>query len=176
MQQTLLLNADYSPMKIVPWTKAICMWFDDKVEIVESYEDFALASVTFTMKCPAVIRLLKYVKRTNSRVKFSRVNVFGRDQFTCQYCKGQPGTPSLTYDHVIPRAQGGKTTWENIATACLECNAKKGNRTPEKAGMQLLKKPVRPKERPFNTFTLNVPKTPDAWTSYLWWTQELEHD
>lgn len=176
MKSTLLLNFDYSPMKVIPWTKAVHMWFSDKVEIVEEYNDFDLKSVSFIMKCPAVVRLLKYVKRTNRRVKFSRVNVFGRDQFTCQYCSKTPGTQSLTYDHVLPRAQGGKTVWENIVTACLKCNSKKGNRTPEVAGMKLRKRPIRPKERPFQRFTVTVPKTPEAWRNYLYWNLELEHD
>jgi 5-methylcytosine-specific restriction endonuclease McrA len=176
MHSTLLLNADYSPLKIIPWTRAVHMWFSDKVEIVETYDDFDLKSMTVTIKCPAVVRLLSYVKRSNRRVKFSRVNVFGRDQFQCQYCRCSPGTSDLTYDHVIPRAQGGKTVWDNIVTACLKCNSKKGNRTPEEADMRLLKQPVRPKERPFYQFTLNVPKTPEAWRTYLYWNQELEHD
>ncbi len=173
---TLLLNADYQPMKIIPWTRAVHMWFSDKVEIVETYDDFELRSMFITIKCPAVVRLLKYVRRSSKRVKFSRVNVFGRDNFTCQYCFEQPGTPELTYDHVLPRAQGGKTVWNNIVTACLKCNSRKGNRTPEKAGMHLKRKPIRPKERPFYQFTLNMPKTPDAWRNYLYWNQELEND
>jgi len=173
---TLLLNADYQPLRILSWQRAVHMWFSDKVEIVEEYNDFDLRSMTFIMKCPAVVRLLKYVRRNNKRVKFSRVNVFGRDNFTCQYCLNQPGTPELTYDHVIPRAQGGKTTWTNIVTACLDCNGKKGNRTPEKADMPLKKLPVRPKERPFYQFTLHIPKTPDAWRNYLYWSQELENE
>lgn len=176
MYSTLLLNADFTPLKIIPWTRAICLWFSDKVEIVESYDDFNLKSVTFTMKCPSVVRLLKYVKRTNKRVKFSRINVFSRDSFTCQYCQAQPGTSELTYDHVIPRAKKGTTVWENIVTCCLPCNYKKGDRTPEEAGMKLLKKPVRPKEKPYNEFTLTIPKTPDTWRSYLYWMQELEND
>lgn len=94
----------------------------------------------------------------------------------CQYCQGQPGTPDLTYDHVTPRAQGGQTTWENIVTACIGCNSHKGNRTPEQAAMPLRVQPRRPEERPFHQFTLNIPKTPEAWRSYLYWTQELESD
>lgn len=173
---TLLLNADYQPMKILSWQRAVHMWFSEKVEIVESYDDFDLRSMTITIKCPAVVRLLQYVSRKDRKVKFSRVNVFGRDDFRCQYCYKQPGTPNLTYDHVTPRAQGGKTTWENIVTACLTCNSKKGNRTPEKAGMPLRRQPLRPKQRPFQQFRVNVPKTPDAWRNYLYWHQELEND
>lgn len=173
---TLLLNADDQALKVIPWQRAVHMWFSEKVEIVEEYDDFELRSMSITIKCPAVVRLLKYVKRDDRRVKFSRVNVFGRDNFQCQYCLLQPGTPELTYDHVVPSAQGGKTTWTNIVTACVSCNSKKGNRTPKTAGMRLRKLPVRPKERPFNKFVLNIPKTPEAWRSYLYWNQELEND
>lgn len=174
--QTLLLNADYSPLKIIPWQRAVCMWVSDKVDIVEEYEDFDLRSMTFTMKCPAVVRLIRYVAGTNRRVKFSRVNVFGRDNFQCQYCGVQPGTPNLTYDHVTPKSQGGKTHWENIVTACIPCNSKKSNKTLEKAQMKLNTKPIKPTERPFYQFRINVPKTPEAWRNYLYWNQELQQD
>ncbi len=173
---TLLLNADYRPLKAITWQKAVSLWVKERIEIVESYDDFDLRSVSITIKCPAVVRLLKYVTSDNRRVKFSRINVFGRDQFTCQYCFGQPGTSELTYDHMLPRAQGGPTSWENIVTACIPCNSKKGNRTPEKASMPLKYKPRRPDQRPFYEFSLNIPKTPDAWRSYLYWVQELETD
>lgn len=176
MYQTLLLNADYTPLKVISWQRAVKMWYIKIVEVVEVYDDFDLRSVSVTIKCPAVVRLINYVKRTNKRVKFSRINVFGRDHFHCQYCGEQPGTPSLTYDHVLPRAQGGRTVWENIVTACLTCNSRKANKTPEEAGMRLKKKPVRPKERPFHQFVINIPKTPEMWVSYLYWNQELEND
>jgi 5-methylcytosine-specific restriction endonuclease McrA len=176
MHETLLLNTDYTPIRIIPWTRAVCLWFSDKVEVVEEYDDFDLKSINFTIKCPAVVRLLKYVSHATRRVKFSRVNVFSRDNFTCQYCQAQPGTQELTYDHVTPRAQGGVTVWENIVTACLSCNALKRNRTPEEAGMKLLKVPKKPEDRQFYQFSLHLPKTPDAWRSYLYWMQELEND
>lgn len=173
---TLLLNSDYSPLKIVSWQRAVHLWFDNKVEIVEVYDDFELKSMRVTIKCPAVIRLLSYVSRRDTKLKFSRVNVFGRDNFQCQYCDKQPGTSELTYDHVIPRSQGGTTVWENIVTACVPCNSKKGSRTPAEAGMKLKRKPVRPPMRVKNQFTFHLPKTPEAWRSYLYWNQELEHD
>ncbi len=176
MYSTLLLNATYEPLKVISWQRAVVMWFADKVEIVEEYEDFDLKSMSITMKCPAVVRLLSYVRGNSHKVKFSRVNVFARDQFTCQYCLTQPGTSNLTYDHVMPRSRGGKTVWENIVTCCLACNSKKADRTPEEAGMKLRKLPVKPAVRPLLKFTFNIPKTPDAWRNYLYWEQELEHD
>ena len=417
-RQTLLLNSDYSPLKVVSWQRAVCLWFSDKVEVVEEYDDFDLKSMTLEIKCPAVVRLISYVKGNRSRVKFSRINVFGRDRFTCQYCiaenhrvltsdlqwipakelregdslvgfdeyaegrrkyktsvveshqfdeqnvyrvtfddnsildvtkehrllcresskhaydwvetpdlvgmqvpklfdtwgfdrtrdggwlagmfdgegwlrnrqgltvgiaqnpglvfdklkmllesdgfdlgealvksendcvrlvprgggseaarllgfyrperllskfepsmlgalnasswktvvsvalKGkerivkmktstatfiaeglpnhncgdQPGTSQLTYDHVLPRSRGGKTCWDNIVTCCISCNSRKDNKTPEEAGFTLARKPVKPNTRPYSKLIVNLPKTPEAWRSYLYWQQELEHD
>lgn len=175
-KRTLLLNASYEPLSVISWKKAVTMWWKDKVEIVEEYDDFDLKSVSFTMKCPAVVRLLKYVKGNRHRVKFSRINVFSRDNFQCQYCGSQPGTRNLTYDHVVPKSRGGKTNWENIVTACLPCNSKKADRTPKEAKMKLRTVPAKPKERPHLRFTFNFPKTPEAWRSYLYWVQELEND
>jgi len=173
---TLLLNSTYEPLKIIPWQRAITMWWSDKVEIVEEYDDFDLKSMSITMKCPAVVRLLKYVKGNRNKVKFSRINVFARDNFTCQYCGTQPGTRNLTYDHVLPKSRGGKTIWDNIVTCCLSCNSKKADSTPQEAHMKLKKLPTKPRQRPELKLTFNIPKTPDAWRSYLYWNQELEHD
>jgi len=173
---TLLLNASYEPMKVLSWQRAVSLWFAGKVEIVEEYDDFDLKSVSLTMKCPAVVRLLKYVKGHRNKVKFSRINVFARDNFACQYCGDQPGTRNLTYDHVLPRSRGGKTTWLNITTSCLSCNSKKADRTPTEAKMPLLKQPNKPAMRPYNKLVFSIPKTPDAWLSYLYWTSELEHE
>lgn len=173
---TLLLNSTYEPLKILSWQRAISLWFIGKVEIVEEYNDFDLASVSVTMKCPAVVRLLKYVKGTRSRVKFSRLAVFSRDNFSCQYCGIQPGTSELTYDHVVPKSRGGRTTWENIATSCLPCNGRKADRTPKEARMRLKTIPVRPAKKAHVRLVLNIPKTPEAWKSYLYWNQELEND
>jgi 5-methylcytosine-specific restriction endonuclease McrA len=171
---TLLLNSTYEPLSVISWQKAVSLWFTDKVEIVEDYDDFSLRSMTIEIKCPAVVRLLKYVKFKNRTAKFSRINVFRRDNFTCQFCRDQPGVPNLTFDHVLPRAQGGKTTWSNIVTACLPCNSRKGNRTPASAGMALLSKPVRPSETDRFRFSFSFPKTPDAWRDYLYWNTSLE--
>lgn len=173
---TLLLNSSYEPLKVISWQRAVSLWAADKVEILEEYDDFDLRSVTFTMKCPAVVRLVSYFKRHKSDVKFSRLNVFGRDNFQCQFCGQQPGVRNLTFDHVIPRSRGGKTTWENIVTACLTCNSKKSNRTPEEAKMRLLSTPKKPAKKPFNKWTFNLPKTPDSWRSYLYWSATLDTD
>lgn len=172
---TLQLNASYEPLTVIPWQRAICMWLDDKVEIVSTYAEKVYDAIRdWTGHMPAVVRLKKYVKMHKKRVKFSRINVFGRDNFTCQYCGTQPGTHELTYDHVVPRSKGGTTCWKNIVAACLPCNAKKADRTPEEAGMPLLKKPEKPKIRPFTRLTLDKPNTPEEWRDFLYWESALE--
>lgn len=174
--RTLLLNSTFEPLKIISWQRAVILWFEEKVEVVEEYDDFNITSMRVTIKCPAVVRLLEYVNGRKHRVKFSRINVFARDGYKCQYCGSQPGTSNLTYDHVTPRSKGGTTVWENIATCCIKCNTKKADRTPEQAGMKLLSKPVKPNWTPNTRFVIALPKTPDCWRDYLYWSQELEND
>lgn len=176
MKNTLLLNSDYMPIKVISWQRAVCLWFSDKVEIVEEYNDFDLRSVSFTMKCPAVVRLLSYVKAFRKSVKFSRLNIFHRDKFTCQYCGIQPGIKNLTFEHIIPKSRGGKTNWENITTACYPCNIRKGNKTLKEARMKLLSIPKEPRRHAHTLLKIrfDFPKTPEAWIDYLYWNQKLE--
>jgi len=175
MYQVLKLNSDYQPLEIISWKDAVGLWWNDKVEILTEYDDFDLKSVSFTMKCPAVVRLLEYAGfRRNA--KYSRGNIYNRDHYTCMYCGDQPGTDNLNLDHVIPRKMGGSTTWENIVTSCIPCNSKKAMRTPAQAGMKLKREPVRPSRDSFLKIMFHMPKTPDAWRDYLYWNQELEND
>ena len=141
--QTLLLDQGYAPIKTISWQRAVTLMFLNKVEIVETYDGFAHSS-TMVIKIPAVVRLLRAFKRFRKPVKFSRLNVLARDNYTCQYCGDKLPISELTYDHVVPRSQGGTTVWNNIVSCCSEDNLRKANRTPEQAGMKLIKKPVRP--------------------------------
>ena len=177
MTETLLLNASYEPMRIVSWERAICMWLDEKVEILATYTERVYDALKdWSGRMPAVVRLLKYVKIDFKSVKFSRINVFGRDRFTCQYCGDQPGTASLTYDHVTPKSRGGQTKWENIVTACIPCNREKADRTPQEAGMRLRAKPVTPERRPFmRRLVVSMPNAPDEWRDWMYWNTELEN-
>lgn len=175
--RTLLLNASCEPLKVIPWQRAVCMWLDGKVEIMEEYAEKVYRAVKdWSGRMPAVVRLVKYINTSRTKVKFSRINVFSRDFFACQYCGIQPGTEVLTYDHVMPRSRGGRTCWENIVTSCIECNSKKGDMTPDEAGMKMKQKPVKPKVRPFVRFdpTDRGPSTPDEWRDYVYWNTELE--
>jgi 5-methylcytosine-specific restriction endonuclease McrA len=108
----------------------------------------AIRTVRFRLRAPEVLTLVRHDKPRQNAVTFSRRNVFKRDHATCQYCGSNPGTEALTIDHIIPRSQGGQTTWENCALACVGCNARKANRTPEQAGMRLRRVPTRPVWKP----------------------------
>ena len=134
MEQTLLLNASYEPLKIVHWQKAITLWCQGKVEIISVY-DREVRAVSFSFKLPSVIRLLRYIriKRRFDYVPFSRANIYARDDHSCQYCGDGFPTSELTFDHVVPVAQGGRKDWENIVTCCVTCNRRKGGRTPAEA-------------------------------------------
>ena len=175
MEQTLLLNATYEPLKIVDWQKAMTLLFQGKVEVVREY-DREIHSVSFTIKLPAVIRLLRFIKikRNFDYVPFSRANIYARDHHTCQYCGDEFPTNDLTFDHVVPVAQGGRKDWENIVTCCVTCNRKKGGRTPAEAGMHLMRMPKRPDSAPAIRITVGIRNAPDSWRDYLYWNVELD--
>lgn len=170
---TLMLTAGYEPLKIIPWQRAVQLLYLDKIEVVSEYDD-VLRSTNHTIKVPSVVRLKKGFKRQVKAVKFSRSNVYGRDDYTCQFCGLKKDSNDLTYDHVVPRSHGGLTTWTNIVTACNRCNSRKGGRTPEQAGMKLLKKPVQPRAMPFSHVVMPRDKTPEEWRDYMYWNVELE--
>lgn len=176
MELTLLLNATYEPLKVINWKKAITLLFQGKVEVLEVY-DKEIHAVSVTFKLPSVLRLLKIVKTNNNgSVRFSRVNIFTRDKYKCQYCGKKFNTEDLTFDHVIPMAKGGKKTWENIVTACWRCNNQKSGRTPEEAGIKLIRQPVKPKWNRSITITIGISYTPDKWRDYLYWHLELNEE
>lgn len=166
---TLLLNADYRPLQAISWKKAICLWFDDKVEILEEYSHFDITSVSFSMKCPAVVKLTSYKKNSNkhNKVKFSRYNVFYRDEFQCQYCGKHGSANELTFDHVLPRSHGGKTEWTNIVTACHPCNSKKANKLLNDIEMTLIRMPREPKVTEITKHGSLHYKIPEVWKNYL---------
>ena len=175
MEQTLLLNASYEPLKVVHWQKAVTLWWQGKVEIISVY-DREVHAVSISFKLPSVIRLLRYVriKRRFDYVPFSRANIYARDQYTCQYCGSDFPTGELTFDHVIPVAQGGRKDWENIVTCCITCNRQKGGRTPAEAGMSLVRHPRRPSAVPAIRVTIGIRNAPQSWRDYLYWNIELD--
>jgi 5-methylcytosine-specific restriction endonuclease McrA len=175
MEQTLLLNATFEPLKVVNWQKAVTLWCQGKVEIVSVY-DREVHAVSFTFKLPSVIRLLRFVhiKRRVDYVPFSRANIYARDQYSCQYCAGTHPTSELTFDHVVPVAHGGRKDWENIVTCCISCNRKKGGRTPEQAGMRLIRHPRRPEKAPALRITIGLRNAPESWRDYIYWNVALD--
>ena len=175
MEQTLLLNATYEPLKVVHWQKAITLWCQGKVEVI-AVHDREIRAVSVSFKLPSVIRLLRFVKikRRFDYVPFSRANIYARDNNVCQYCSGAYTTAELTFDHVVPVAQGGRKDWENIVTCCVSCNRLKGGRTPGEAGMRLLKPPRRPDSAPAIRITVGLHNAPESWRDYLYWNVELD--
>lgn len=163
--RTLLLTPWMSPHKVIPWQTAITMKFLGKVEVLEEYDE-TIQSPSVTIRAPAVVRLTRPIAGMKRVVKFSRVNVFTRDGYRCQYCGDHRAPDELSYDHVVPRVQGGKTEWTNIVTACKPCNAKKRGRTPDQAGMKLMRTPAKPKWLPMAAPVLRSARVPAAWTHY----------
>lgn len=174
MEHTLLLNSDYLPLDVVHWQRAMVLWAQGKVEIVHTH-DREVRSVTFSFKLPSVVRLLRFVRTARRQVvQFTRANIYARDSYTCQYCHKSFPSDDLTFDHVIPVAQGGHRSWENIVTCCLSCNRKKGCRTPDEAGMTLKHRPSRPSYSPVFRVTVGIRKTPEQWRDYLYWNAALD--
>jgi len=175
MEQTLLLNATFEPLKVVHWQKAVTLWCQGKVEIISVY-DRDVHAVSFTFKLPSVIRLLRFVhiKRRLDYVPFSRANIYARDEYRCQYCGDVYPTSELTFDHVVPVAHGGRKDWENIVTSCVSCNRRKGGRTPEQAGMRLVRHPRRPEKAPALRITIGLRNAPESWRDYIYWNVSLD--
>jgi 5-methylcytosine-specific restriction endonuclease McrA len=156
----LLLNADFSPLSIIHWKKAVIwhMKYEDDskygIDIVDFYKNDHINGVNNKKyPIPAVARTKKYFKSHKQTVTFSRKNIFIRDEYTCQYCGLKFDRSYLTYDHVIPKSIwhsifSSPTCWTNIVTACVSCNRKKGNKTPKQANMPLINIPIKPTKTP----------------------------
>ncbi len=164
--RVLVLNSSYEFLGFTDWQSAICSVYTGKV-IVEAEYDDVVHSVSSSMRVPAVIRLRKYVKVVYERityVSYTKRNVHLRDNYICQYCGDKQ--KELTIDHVIPESRGGLTTWENTASACADCNYKKDDRTPQEAGMRLIRIPHKPhgfKE----IIRIKIGEIHDLWAPYL---------
>jgi 5-methylcytosine-specific restriction endonuclease McrA len=172
--RTLLLTQGYEPLQIISWQRAITLLALDKVDVVEEY-DAQIRAVSLVIRVPAVVRLRKAFRRFAKPVKFSRVNIYARDNNRCQYCGVRCTIDELTYDHVIPRSKGGLTTWDNIVSACYACNRQKANRTPAEAGMKLLAPPKRPTWVPAVQIRVSTRSVPEAWRDYVYWTGEIDN-
>jgi 5-methylcytosine-specific restriction endonuclease McrA len=172
---TLVINADGAPMSLVPlsaltWQEAIKVLFQDRCDVLHNYEDWFLRSQHLTIPVPSVIMLRDYVN-VGRALKFAKHNVFLRDDYTCQYCQHGFESSDLTLDHLIPRARGGKTRWDNVVSACEPCNTKKADRMD----MEPVRKPERPT---YFQLVANRRKRPikiphPSWNDYLMWPDEL---
>jgi 5-methylcytosine-specific restriction endonuclease McrA len=148
----LILNADYMPLGIIDWQRAYCLYYQNNtsIDILSFYsDDYIVGTGNTNHQIPSIIRIKQYIKLHYKYVKFSRRNLFLRDNYTCQYCYKQYDTAKLTYDHVIPKSiwdrnKGNPTCWTNIVTACTHCNRLKANRTPSQARMTLKTNPYTP--------------------------------
>ena len=149
MGQVLVLNASYEPLNITSWRRATVLMLKGKAE---SLEEDSLHNIRKDFKAPTVIRLRQFIRVPYREIPLTRKNIFQRDDNCCQYC-GQKNK-KLSIDHVLPRSRGGQDHWENVITACLQCNAIKGNRTPEEAKMPLIKKAY----KPLNNMSLETTK------------------
>ncbi len=198
----LVLNKMFMAVHITSVRRAFCLLFKELAEVVtmeegqfisydlESWkelsefrsknfreeEDDWIRTASSEWQVPRVIRLLSYDRMPKHTVKFNRRNIFARDHNQCQYCGKKFATSELSLDHVLPRSQGGKTTWDNIVCACVDCNVRKGGRTPKQAHMTLIRKPEKPKRSPLLNLKLTQKKY-HSWQNFLdnaYWSVELK--
>jgi 5-methylcytosine-specific restriction endonuclease McrA len=198
----LVLNKLFMAVHIIPVRRAFCLLCKDLAEVVNLEDgqfatyDFAtwrevseyrarhfrqedddwVRTVNSEIQVPRVIRLLTYERLPKQTVKFNRRNIFARDNNQCQYCGRKFPTTELSLDHVMPRSQGGQSTWENIVCACVSCNVRKGGRTPKQAHMGLIRKPEKPRRSPLLNQKLTLSKY-SSWKTFLenaYWSVELK--
>ncbi len=190
---TLILNRLWQPVGVSTVARALLKVWSESARVVDpedyrlyTWDDWSrlapqdgepfIQTARLRIRAPEVVTLSQYDRVPSKTVTFSRRNVFKRDRFTCQYCGARPGSAELTIDHVVPRSQGGGSTWENCVLACVECNARKADRTPDEARMPLRSKPAKPKWKPlYNGRGVRI----DSWSRFLseaYWSVALDHD
>jgi 5-methylcytosine-specific restriction endonuclease McrA len=188
---TLVLNRNWQPVNVATVERALVMLWNESARVVDP-SDFRLydwadwsqlrpsegelfvQAVRMRLRVPEVITLTGYDRLPTAAVAFSRRNVFKRDHYACQYCGVQPGTEELSIDHVTPRSHGGTSTWQNCVLACVACNKRKADRTPQQAGMKLRRPPIRPTWKPhFAAHRVRIA----SWAKFIseaYWNVELE--
>ena len=164
-KRTLVLTPWYLPYRVVSWQDAVTMMYLEKVDLVVAYGE-KIRSPSTSIDMPAVVRMRKKVNAGRYRIRFSRRNIFMRDGYCCMYCGDHLTRSQLTFDHVLPRSQGGRTEWENILSACSRCNARKGNRTPAQAGMSPIRMPYKPKTLPVRSPYVELGHVPQEWQDF----------
>jgi 5-methylcytosine-specific restriction endonuclease McrA len=159
----LIVNQNYEPLITTSVKRAIVLVFLGKAQLVEARRGRTIRSVSRVFPEPSIVRLEVYARVPYKQVMLNRKNILKRDGGVCQYCGTATGV--MTVDHVIPRLRGGGDNWENLVCACDRCNNKKGDRTPEQAGMRLLRRPRRPSHLAFIRQLVN--KGDEVWKKYL---------
>jgi 5-methylcytosine-specific restriction endonuclease McrA len=187
---TLVLNRNWQPVNVTTVARALVLVWNESARVVdtESFQlydwsdwvrlkpsegELFIQAVTMRLRVPEVVTLNGYDRLPTASVSFSRRNIFKRDHYACQYCGMQPGTDELTIDHVVPRSRGGASTWENCVLACVSCNKRKADRTPDEAQMRLKHVPVRPDWKPL--YAAHDARIA-SWTKFLseaYWSVEL---
>ena len=158
---TLKLDAAWQPIEVITAEKAFSMVYSGRAQVVENYKQGPCAHFHF----PSVIVLKKYVRKRKVRMSATRKNIYWRDKYTCQYCGGKFSHGNLTLDHVVPRSRGGLGGWENLVSACVPCNQKKGCKTPYEASMKLIKEPKEPRATLMDFFHhMSIPET---WQQFI---------
>ena len=178
--RVLRLNQTYEPLGTVGVARAIIMTFKNTVFVEELDGDRVLRSAHAEFPVPSVIRRRTYinVRRRREQSGMRRLRIYMRDKFRCQYCGDKKVVNELTLDHIMPRSRGGDNSPVNIVTACIACNNRKANRTPPEAGLHLVRKPKRPKWRPFVQINFTLHQH-DSWKHFIdlaYWNVELGED
>ncbi len=164
--KVLILNRSFEPLQVCDLRRAIILLFTGRAERVEDTADL-IRSPSVAMVIPSVIRLQRYIRRPpNQTLSFNKKNILKRDGYTCLYC-GRNSGERMTIDHVVPRFLGGKTIWENVVSACRACNTRKGSRTPQQAGMRLIRKPSKPISALYLTILAQSARHLHVWQKYL---------
>lgn len=162
---TLLLDVSYQPLRVISWQKAFCMGLTQRVEVLSDHER-PIRTVHREYPAPAVVRLLSPRRPQEYVLRFSRMAIYRRDGFRCQYCMRKFRRDQLTLDHVVPRHMGGGMSWTNIVSACRACNARKGGRRLADTRLRLNRPPVRPRWKPLSVQSVGGP-VPLAWKPWL---------
>lgn len=169
-RHVLLLNANWEVLDVITWQKAVCLMFRERVIVKEHFEDSVIRSANSEMKMPKIMALQEfqtgYHKNAKKYVKLNKRNVLLRDNHTCMYCGKALTDFTGTQDHVMPLSRKGKNSWDNVVAACGKCNKKKNDRTPEEAGMKLLRKPFLPSKQIFYGKYLKKPEY-ESWKEFL---------
>ncbi len=163
--RVLVLNQNYEPMSVCSAKRAIILLYLEKAEIIEKNHEM-IHSINSAIPLPSVVRLARFVHVPRKRILLNRKNIIKRDNHQCQYCGTRSGP--VTVDHIIPKDRGGEDTWENLVCACVKCNTKKRNRTPQEAGMKLLRRPRKPGYLFFIQHLVGIPD--ERWKQYLFLT------